>query len=273
MPSSVARRQRMAERLEALGLPYTIARATDARHYTTEDIDAMKRAGVLHPDVRCSLGSIGCALSHVEIYRRIVAENIEFAVVLEDDVTLSPELPEILPELEAAVPDGEIALLFCINEYIRGPAKVLQLSSYNAVRLSRSHQLHYPLPAKLHCTAGYALTKATAARMLSVVSPIRFPPDVWSIWRSEGAIDSIRVVHPFAVVEENAGSERIVRNDERQSSSGGYRSVLAMGKHLLRVIKRPWNRLTSILSRRRATRAEVVSLVSPFDPSAANATS
>ena len=44
-------------------------------------------------------GELGCALSHVNIYRRMVAEGLEMACVLEDDVTLAPEFAMVLNEV------------------------------------------------------------------------------------------------------------------------------------------------------------------------------
>lgn len=43
-------------------------------------------------------GEIGCALSHLAVWQRIVAENIPYALILEDDVQLKPELASLLAD-------------------------------------------------------------------------------------------------------------------------------------------------------------------------------
>jgi glycosyl transferase, family 25 len=44
-------------------------------------------------------GEIGCALSHQAVWQRMVAENIPYALILEDDVQLKPELASLLADV------------------------------------------------------------------------------------------------------------------------------------------------------------------------------
>ncbi len=42
------------------------------------------------------IGEVGCAMSHRAIWQKMVDENLEYALILEDDITLSPDLGELL---------------------------------------------------------------------------------------------------------------------------------------------------------------------------------
>jgi len=43
-----------------------------------------------------TLGEIGCFLSHLSIYKKMIEENIEEAIVLEDDVSLTNNFKKII---------------------------------------------------------------------------------------------------------------------------------------------------------------------------------
>ena len=43
-----------------------------------------------------SVGEIGCYLSHIQLWKRIIEENLDFAVILEDDLTVKPEIASLI---------------------------------------------------------------------------------------------------------------------------------------------------------------------------------
>jgi glycosyl transferase family 25 len=42
----------------------------------------------------CTPGMVGCGASHIELWKRVVSENMEYALVLEDDAVLAPSFTE-----------------------------------------------------------------------------------------------------------------------------------------------------------------------------------
>src|SRR5690606_1631962 len=89
--------------------PFTLFRAIDARQLTPQqlaqhfDADRARREGY-----SLSPGEVGCALSHVSIYREMVNEGIPYAVILEDDVCLAPDFAKLL---DRENPEGLASLL------------------------------------------------------------------------------------------------------------------------------------------------------------------
>ncbi len=57
-------------------------------------------------------GAVGSALSHYFIYKRIVDEKIEVALILEDDMALQADLPELLVKASNAIRNDEVIMLF-----------------------------------------------------------------------------------------------------------------------------------------------------------------
>ena len=43
---------------------------------------------------------IGCTLSHREVFKKIVDEDLPYGVILEDDIDLKPNFSEFLPQAE-----------------------------------------------------------------------------------------------------------------------------------------------------------------------------
>ena len=86
----------MDEQLQSRSIPYRRQSAIHGKTYTPtkEEYDeylAVKKGGhALLP------GEIGCALSHAAVISTIVAEEIPYALVLEDDVALPKNFKEII---------------------------------------------------------------------------------------------------------------------------------------------------------------------------------
>jgi glycosyl transferase, family 25 len=102
------RRKYMEMQLNELDWQFEIIPAVDSKYLGSEDLkhystqEAMK---TIQRDLKP--GEIGCALSHARMWERIVAENIEEVLILEDDVTVKGELLEVLERRSAFPGDWE----------------------------------------------------------------------------------------------------------------------------------------------------------------------
>ena len=82
LPDCHDRRARVSAALDGLGLPFEFVDAVDGRRGLPPEYEsqidrplAQKKGGIL------SDAEFACALSHINIYRRIVSENIDYALV------------------------------------------------------------------------------------------------------------------------------------------------------------------------------------------------
>jgi glycosyl transferase, family 25 len=95
---AAARRAAISSQLDALGLDYEFFDAVDGRKGLPAEYEAM----VDRPGTLATLGrSMGnaeyaCALSHMEVYRRIVERSLPGAIVFEDDAIIGPLFPAFL---------------------------------------------------------------------------------------------------------------------------------------------------------------------------------
>ena len=173
-----SRRQSMRRQLDALGVDYEIVDAVEGRSLSAADLERvcdfrkMRRLGrVLSP------GEIGCALSHLAIYRRIVAERLEAACVLEDDVVLSSDYPE-LANRAAAFMRGRPGVHLLGEGISRPYGYAGRLGGiYRSTVLKRAYG-----------TFSYVVTREAAMALMGALSPVCRVADSWGVWVGYGLI-------------------------------------------------------------------------------------
>lgn len=86
----------MRRQLLELNLDFLRVDAIDGRAVQNENRLFSRRRFFLENRGRVVAGEIGCALSHILIWKRIVCEQVPYALILEDDLVLSKDLPALL---------------------------------------------------------------------------------------------------------------------------------------------------------------------------------
>src|ERR1700733_3870711 len=100
LKSSVRRRKLMKQRLDKLGLAFEFFEATQGSAMSKQEIAQYFDIDYYNnPPFHFTPGIAGCIMSHYFLYKKIVEENIESALILEDDMLLNKKLPELLPIL------------------------------------------------------------------------------------------------------------------------------------------------------------------------------
>ena len=84
--------------LRRLGIVYERVKAVDGKDLSRAEIrrNVARTRALWANGSMYTPGQIGCWLSHTGIYRRMLAERIPAALVLEDDVTLSEDAPRVI---------------------------------------------------------------------------------------------------------------------------------------------------------------------------------
>jgi glycosyl transferase family 25 len=177
LAESGARRDFMARQLERLGLDFEFFDGVRGSERVGERA-SYDREGALRREGReLRAGEIGAALSHGAVYAEIDRRALPWALVLEDDAELSPDLPAVIGALEDGVLEqGDVVLLERCD-------RVAPLSVRNLVgryRIARPVLLRAGAAAQ---AAGYVVTLAAAAAMKGVNLPVTFPADSWGYYR------------------------------------------------------------------------------------------
>jgi len=189
---SLDRRAHITSELRRTGLAYEIVTAVDGREVDLRDPTTVAPALLAKNDFPA--GTAGCALSHLRVYEKIIADQLEHALVLEDDVTLPADLGTILGDVAPYLTGAEVALL----NY--GSPDTIKMSRAGSVALSSSRMLALPIDiGGLVNAAAYVITREACERMTSNALPLRANADDWDFFYKEGILDRVRCVLPLAV--------------------------------------------------------------------------
>jgi glycosyl transferase, family 25 len=85
------RRAAISRHLERLGIEYEIIDAVDGANLSK--VELSRRVA---PECTVHPGAIGCYLSHIQVYERVVAQQARVALVLEDDARVDPRVKLML---------------------------------------------------------------------------------------------------------------------------------------------------------------------------------
>jgi len=190
---SPERRAKITANLERCGVDYEVVTAIDAQDFDSADPAAAgKVAHTFYGKFRP--GEAGCALSHMSVYRKILADGLECALVLEDDVIVPTQLPTIADAVARYLEGAEVALLNFDSE------EIVQVSRTGAIRLPASRQLVAPVHTRQpESGAAYIITREACARMTERAFPIQTKADDWAHFIQIGGIDRLRCVVPIVV--------------------------------------------------------------------------
>lgn len=154
---------------------------------------------VLRPRVK---GELGCAESHKEAWRRLVASGEKCAAIFEDDARVDERHEEALRKAE---------------EFVRGRTRAVVLladhrdgkKGLNAKDAGYEKELVEPegfatiIPTEWdHCSEAYVIGREAASMLLKKQTPIRVPVDWWGYYRHKGWIELFRIDPPIATQQE-----------------------------------------------------------------------
>jgi len=212
LKSHAARRRACADQLAQLGLTPTFVEAVDGREMAVEEISArVDAAGRLRRAPKpLTAGEVGCYLSHGSVLARIVAENLPQALVLEDDLLASDELPRVLQALTTRPsPPYDMVKLGISEPQTKAFTPLAPMTATSA--LVRHHNV-------VSSNLAYVITRQGAERFLRYGSPIRYPVDVAMnrSWRHGLDILGVRPwpVLPNPAFASSIGAERFDAPDE-----------------------------------------------------------
>jgi glycosyl transferase, family 25 len=189
---STDRRAHITAELKKTGMDYEIMTAVDGREVNLGDRTLIDPA--LREVTQFLSGTAGAALSHLSVCRKIIESGLTMALVLEDDVTLPPDLKSLVDAVGQHLTGAEVALLSYDTPF------GCQLGREGAVKLPSGRMLALPIDISQPRSGGaYVITRGACERMVKSLFPVRVNPDDWWHFYREGIIDRVRCVTPLSV--------------------------------------------------------------------------
>lgn len=170
-------------------------------------------------------GEVGCYLSHHAALTRFLATDDELGLILEDDVTLSDDLQQVLGALSACPDQWDLVKLFATH-----PAGIIPRH-----RLGGRYRL-VSLAFRHGSAAAYVVNRKAAARLVAGLLPMTVPYDhefdrAWKYGLK------LRAVMPFPVSRHRwpslIGVSSRVDPTKRAANSRGHKPWYAQGGMVL----------------------------------------
>jgi glycosyl transferase, family 25 len=197
---SLDRRAHITAELKKTELDYDIVTAVDGRDLDLSDTTIVDPSlPFIDPslpivDIGLAAGTAGCALSHLSVYQRIIADGLDEALVLEDDVTLPADLRDLADAIGDQLAGAEVALLSYDSP------EPCRMSREGSMNLSSSRVLALPIDIRQPRGAGaYIVTREACERMIKSLLPVRIQADTWWFFYREALLDRVRCVAPQPV--------------------------------------------------------------------------
>lgn len=182
----------MTAELKKTGLDYEFLTAVEGREVDLTDTSLIDPS---LPNVTQFLaGTAGAALSHLSACKKMIEEDLDAVLILEDDVVLPADLGSLADAVAAQLTGAEVALL----SY--GSYGTCDLSQEGTTELPSGRRLALPINIRLVVSGGaYIITREACERMAKFVIPVRQNPDDWWYFYREGVLDRVRCVVPLTV--------------------------------------------------------------------------
>lgn len=231
------RRRQISKALSSQALPFTIVDAIEGAKLTQGDIPWFESDISGKFDVKASgMNEIACSLSHQSIYQHIVKNDIEWALILEDDVIIDKKLSPLIKALE----QGKSDLLKKDYVYLLGgqeglsSRKRISLSFFNKITIANvTFRLLTYSPDKIFRACCYLIHRNTCKRIVTEFERQFFVADSWGLLYKKQAIKGYYLAeiikHPIVSVE-NSNLEADRRKyviKEKRRTRGDLESALA----------------------------------------------
>lgn len=126
----------------------------------------------------CDLGEIGCTLSHRKIYKKIVEQEIDYALILEDDISIKGYLKNVLFPLDEYMKQKQTKIVLLSGGYTYWMKK-----EYNGIKLAKVYDANY--------THSYLINNYAAQVLLEEKVPCIFADDWIYISKKNILIEAI----------------------------------------------------------------------------------
>ncbi|MBT9494601.1 MAG: glycosyltransferase family 25 protein [Paucibacter sp.] len=209
LPRDIDRRDSIVKEMEKCKLDFSFIEAVDGRLFSNEDFknnyDEEKSIQLFNR--KMTPGEIGCALSHIKIYNKIVSEGIPSAVVLEDDICIIDcNIEKLLADLEKIYP-ADIPVIVLLNFVDRYE------SNKSDVMLNEKYSMHDSY--RSISSSAYFITQAAAGILVNNIFPAYVVADKWEYFQEK--FFPVKMIIPNCVgLSENSLSSTIELNGDRR---------------------------------------------------------
>lgn len=218
MPSSADRREAVSAQCRVMGITPTFVQAVVGRELPKETLAQVvnQEAFMAQFGRAMGAGEIGCALSHIGIYRTMTSYGVPYAVVLEDDVVISTDFVRVVKECLAFADNHHCDIVLLGHYYQDVPQSIKSpLSVWGRQSLGGDYVLGR-LVHHGYGTHGYVLSLQGATKLLEATRTLDRPIDHYT---SDNTLFDIWALQP-TVVNVNHAFGSLIETERNNKSLG-----------------------------------------------------
>ena len=232
LPDCKDRRDCISGMLNHLGIAFDFFDAVDGRNGLEKKYEAeIDRAATKQRGRILSDAEYACALSHINVYRKIVRDEIPYALVLEDDAIPLPPLTNFLKE--GHWQDADLIQLWTVKTFV---------SWHGAKKLFGNHVSYVRVPHMNNpSTVAYTISLRAARHIVKNALPVNKEADWPSCVNDLIREKQFRCVYPSIIIHQSieGGTPSLITpsliNKTKRRFLGVY---VPPFKHVLRAYRR-----------------------------------
>ncbi|MDC9591408.1 glycosyltransferase family 25 protein [Xenorhabdus sp. XENO-10] len=183
------RRKSIKKQAETFGLRVRFIEAVNGKELSDSEINQLCRDfhdnGLTH-------GVLGCSLSHLKVYEKIINDNLDTALILEDDAKLNKEISNVYISIcNYNLKNKNTPLIYLLsitNEYIDSFKKKLSPKYYLVDVIDADYGY------------GYIINNTAAKNLVKFLKPIWIEADKWRFIQERGIVKIKAVIPPIISV-------------------------------------------------------------------------
>ncbi len=180
LPASADRLNFMQSQLASINTQFTIIEAVDGSKFDSAELSTVKK----EISYAITKGEVGCALSHLKAYEKLVESDYDMALILEDDVIIPADINMHLSRLHENN-NKKRATVTLLSEVYKYYGKIL-------FSTDEKHHVHKVVDATF--AHGYVINKLAAKRLLENLRPVWCVADQWTTFKEFGFVDICAVI-------------------------------------------------------------------------------
>jgi glycosyl transferase family 25 len=193
LKGSDVRRASINQELSKFGIQYEIVDAVRGADLDIENDDRINHKLAKELAFWLTPGTIGCALSHLECYKKAIAEDLDYVVIFEDDAKITSDYTSYLDKVFENLQDREVCLLYQISW------APLILDSSSKVALDQKAGMFRFIQGHPIAATAYILTRQGYRSLAQNILPISTAADVWNTFLEKNFISGIACIYPYPV--------------------------------------------------------------------------
>lgn len=245
LEEEVKRRQQIAQQLNDKKIPFKFINAVDLRNTDSDSLTSIYSSKLAKKRLNRELGKgeIGCAISHINIYKDFLTSDKEWALIIEDDALLHRLTLKKLREM-CLLPSNIDAIILGYSKVSHEEeAKLYWIYPIKGTYLVSGHKVGTPFKQTACGTVAYLIHRNGAKKLLKKFKShsqlITTFADDWEFFEKEC---NLKILHcrPILVFEDFTNLTSSIENDRTALlSNNGKKKSSSIISHVLKgIIKR-----------------------------------